>query len=393
MNLNKEILLHLKDKKNLLAFSHGSDSTALFYALLKAKIPFDLAFVNYKKRAQSDVEENAARNLAAKFHKEIFVKIAPKINKDFQNLARNFRYEFFGEICEKFGYENLILAHNFNDKFEWFLMQLSRGAGIIELLGMNEIEKRDKFTLTRPLLNTPKSEILAFLKSENIEFFNDESNESEKFTRNFIRKHFATPFLQRFERGVKKSFAFLQKDAQSLLNAKITHFEGILKCDKNESVIAKAAKQKGVVMSAAQRIECMKNDCVISGKIAVVFWGEFALIFDYENPTKNTQKNDKSFQSLERENDLNLDNKNALNLNIENNLNLKNENDLNLENKISLNLKHKISQNSKMPKDFKEKCRKLKIPRLLRPYLFKNGVNLAEFMKFACPQGLNLAEF
>jgi len=36
----------------------------------------------------------------------------------------------------------LILAHQFDDKFEWFLMQLSKGAGLKELFGMSELEKR-----------------------------------------------------------------------------------------------------------------------------------------------------------------------------------------------------------------------------------------------------------
>lgn len=38
----------------------------------------------------------------------------------------------------------LILAHPFDDKFEWFLMQLGRGAGL-ELLDMQELEAREDY--------------------------------------------------------------------------------------------------------------------------------------------------------------------------------------------------------------------------------------------------------
>ena len=40
----------IKNQKNLLAFSAGVDSTALFFLLLEQNIPFDIAIVNYNIR-------------------------------------------------------------------------------------------------------------------------------------------------------------------------------------------------------------------------------------------------------------------------------------------------------------------------------------------------------
>lgn len=319
MAFSEEILRVLKQGKNLLAFSYGSDSTALFYMLLQQNIAFDLVMINYKMRKQSDDEELLARTLVKQFHKKIYVKIAPKFKADFQNKARTFRYEFFAKICQKFGYENVILAHHLNDRFEWFLRQFARGAGVLELLGMKELEKRGQFTLVRPFLHTSKTEILAFLEREKIKFFNDESNDDEKYERNFIRKHFATPFLSEFSAGAVKSFTYLEKDAKSLCDDEVAEFKGILVCAKNESVIAKAVKQKGVVLSAKQRKELLKGGSVVSGKIGVVFMNEKALIFKYEKCEK-------------------------------------------------------------MPKKFKELCRKAKIPKLLRAYLYNHEINEQELM-------------
>ncbi|EAL7925517.1 tRNA lysidine(34) synthetase TilS, partial [Campylobacter coli] len=152
MQIKDEILALLKRGKNLLAFSYGSDSSVLFYLLMQEKIDFDLVMINYKTRKNSDLEELKAKELALKFHKKIFIKIAPVIKGNFEKEARDFRYDFFEKICLEQNYSNLILAHHLNDQLEWFLMQLSRGAGLAEILGMQECEKRSNYTLLRPLL-------------------------------------------------------------------------------------------------------------------------------------------------------------------------------------------------------------------------------------------------
>ncbi|ARJ56812.1 tRNA(Ile)-lysidine synthetase [Campylobacter cuniculorum DSM 23162 = LMG 24588] len=316
--IKNEILEALRGQKNLLAFSYGSDSTALFYILMDFNIEFDLVFINYKTRIHSDTEELEARHLAQKFHKKIFIQNAPYFKNNFEKQARDFRYAFFEKLCCEEQYQNLILAHQLNDLFEWFLMQFSKGAGLAELIGMKDREKCEFFTLVRPLLFVSKDEILAFLKQRKIKYFNDESNENEKYFRNFIRKHFAKDFITQFSKGVKKSFEYLGKDLQDFLGdekeSEILEFKGILICKKHESLISKAVKKRGVVMSWAQRKEALKGDCVVSSKVGIVYFkqglnDERALIFNYELCEK-------------------------------------------------------------LPKSFKEKCRQAKIPRLLRAYLY-----------------------
>lgn len=279
----------LKNKKNLLAFSHGSDSSALFFMLLKQDIDFDLALINYKTRLNSDLEEQSAKKLAQKYNKKIFIKIANKIEKNFEANARALRYKFFDEICKKYKYENLILAHNLNDKFEWFLMQFSKGAGFVELLGFKDIEKRKDYFVIRPLINISKNEILNFLKEENIKYFNDESNKDEKYFRNYIRINYANEFLSKFENGVKNTFKYLEKDL-SFFDDSFKEFQGIYCIRKNESLISKIVKKFGVVMSSSQRKESLKGDCVISSKIGICYINDFVLIFKYETSEKMDKK-------------------------------------------------------------------------------------------------------
>ncbi|MBZ7964861.1 tRNA lysidine(34) synthetase TilS [Campylobacter sp. 2457A] len=319
MQIKHEILELLKKGKNLLAFSYGSDSSALFYFLMQNDISFDLALINYKTRVNSDKEENEAKKLALKFQKQIFIKTAPKFKGNFEKEARDFRYDFFHQICLENSYNHLILAHHLNDQFEWFLMQLSRGAGLAEILGMNEIEKHEKYCIIRPLLCISKNEILNFLKENEIFYFNDESNNDVKYFRNYIRKEFSNFFVEKFSKGLKRSFDYLSKDQQKIYDfEKIQNFKGILVCPKEESMIAKALKIQGIVPSAKQRVQMLKSDCVISGKIAIAYKDDKAFVFNYELCEK-------------------------------------------------------------LPKNFKEECRKAKIPRLLRAYLYNHNIKISSF--------------
>lgn len=317
MQIKDEILSLLKKGRNLLAFSYGSDSSALFHFLVQKKIDFDLVMINYKTRKNSDLEEQKAKELALEFHKKIFIKSAPVIKGNFEKEARDFRYDFFEKICLEQNYSNLILAHHLNDQLEWFLMQLSRGAGLAEILGMQEYEKRQNYTLLRPLLFTSKDEILSYLKENDIFYFQDESNENEKYFRNYIRKNFSNAFVSKFHQGLKRSFSYLDEDRKKLYDLEsIKEIQGLMICPKNESLIAKAVKMKGLLLSAAQRKEFLKGDCVLGGKIGIVYKDEKAIVFKYETCQK-------------------------------------------------------------LPKEFKEACRIAKIPRLLRAYLYNHKIDIS----------------
>ena len=287
--LSVPVLHKIKSGRNLLAFSHGVDSTALFYLLDEAGVKFDLAIVDYNIRAQSKDEVASARQLALKFNKQIYVKSVQLGASNFEHEARVARYEFFGQICRERGYENLILAHQFDDKFEWFLMQLGHGAGLSELLGMQEIEAREDYVIARPLLGVRKCELELFLREQNLKYFTDETNLTDRFKRGFIRAKFSEPFLNEYFSGVKKSFEFLAADALNLAPeisnpaAKIY----LIKRGTNELRGAdRACKRLGLVLSSSQRSECARclengTDCVLGGKVAVGAGKNFILVTPY----------------------------------------------------------------------------------------------------------------
>ncbi len=276
MNLNFSAI---KESKNLLAFSAGIDSSALFFLLLKQNIPFDIAIVNYNVRVQSKDEVNYAKELALKYNKQIYIKdIKLESTSNFEKTARDIRYKFFEEIIDETSYEVLITAHQLNDKLEWFLMQFTKGAGLVELIGFNEFEQKENYKVYKPLLEITKKELENFLKQENIKYFIDNSNFDEKYKRNYFRHNFSDKLLSEYTNGIKKSFKYLQDDINSL-NIEITpikvfHELEIYQNQKDNNlnirIIDNSLKKRGFLLSSAQRDEIIKQkEITVSHKINI----------------------------------------------------------------------------------------------------------------------------
>lgn len=309
----------LRNKKNLLAFSGGIDSTALFFMLLERGIEFDIAIVDYCKRIESKLEVNYAKDLAEKYKKRCFVKEILLDDSNFEAKARDVRYAFFEEIIKGHNYDTLLLAHQLNDKLEWFLMQFTKGAGLIELYGMNEIEKRDGYEIIRPLLWYSKSELIEYLQNRGIKYFIDSSNSNIKYKRNYFRHNFSNRLIAEFKDGIKRSFEYLKIDQEIILSLANNKQIGELFIIKRSGIdridilmIDKALKKLGIIISKAQKDEILRQkDCVVSGKIAISFCKDLIYIAPFIT--------------------------------------------------------------TKMPKEFKEKMRLAKIPPKIRGYLFKNS--------------------
>ena len=210
--------IEIDTKQNLLAFSAGVDSTALFYLLVEQNIPFDIAIVDYHQRVQSKDEVIYATQLAHKYNKKCFISDYPMNKKFNEKEARDFRYNFFDAIMVENNYEALITAHQLNDKLEWFLMQFTKGAGLSELLGMEKITQKNGYMIMKPLLESSKQMLKEYLISNNYKFFEDETNNDEKYKRNYFRHNFSNQLLEEFQNGIVNSFRYLEKDYNSLMD-------------------------------------------------------------------------------------------------------------------------------------------------------------------------------
>lgn len=296
--LSEKSLQALKGKKNLLAFSAGVDSSALFFLLLQADIPFDIAIVDYGVRAQSKDEVVYARELADHHDKTLYHDSVILNESNFEHEARKHRYAFFEKIIHEKSYDTLITAHQLNDRLEWFLMQLSKGAGLVEMLGFDEVVQRDGYQLIRPLIHTDKESLLFFLDYHDRRYFIDASNSDEKYKRNHIRANFSESFLKEYKNGVRKSFDYLQTDKEQLFSHKVLYHDRELYILQRGSSdirsIDKVFKEMGYLLSASQKEEILRQkESVISGKIVVALSDEFIFIAPYVRETM-----DKKFKEI-----------------------------------------------------------------------------------------------
>lgn len=272
--LENRALAALSGRKNLLAFSGGVDSSALFFMLMESGVSFDMAIVDYNARPSSKDEVSYAKRLSRDHQKRLFSLSVYLLQKNFEAEARRVRYAFFEELIEKEGYENLITAHQLNDRLEWFFMRFAKGAGIKELIGSKSVEAREGYTLVRPLLNADRGAIYEYLRANDITYFEDESNSDTKYERNFFRKEFVNDFIGLYKNGVRRSFEILEGESRlfipkiykkELLRAFRSDFK-----EGDSSAISIALKEIGYLPSRAQREEALKGyDTVLGGSFCV----------------------------------------------------------------------------------------------------------------------------
>ncbi|MBN2815841.1 MAG: tRNA lysidine(34) synthetase TilS [Campylobacterales bacterium] len=300
---NKEQLL---GRKNLLAFSAGVDSTALLHLLLENNILFDIAIVDYGVRQESQDEVKYAQALAQQHNLICHLHKARKIDKNFEATARELRYRFFESLIQQFDYTNLLTAHHLGDRFEWMMMQFCKGAGCYELSGMRGVEDRGSYFLIRPLLHLDKQELLQYLQTRNIKYFEDASNSEMHYKRNEFRHTFTQPLLKKHLSGIKKSFEYIDTDCDILVENievltinKLAYFKPSNNWRSNIVTIDKYIKSSGNVITAQER-ELLKSQTstVLGRKYIVSQMPTLTLIAPYIKPQSTVM--DKKFKEKMR---------------------------------------------------------------------------------------------
>ncbi len=284
--LDPDTLPVLKKGRNLLAFSGGVDSSALFFLLEAAGIAFDVAHVNYRTRGASDTEAAHVCRLANRYAKRCFVHEADAAETNFESDARRIRYAFFDRLIQTHGYDTLITAHQLDDRLEWLLMQLCKGAGLPEMVGMRPLETRTAYTLVRPLLHRSKADLRTWLDTRRLPYFEDESNRDERYTRNRFRYRFAAPMLSKYRKGIEASFRYLESDADSLSPpCEIHEFAEVLLLQNPPErtalmrCIDRRLKQRGYLMRRGDKERLLReNELVIGRRFALSIGTSYTIL-------------------------------------------------------------------------------------------------------------------
>lgn len=125
-----------------------------------------------------------------------------------EKLARDARYKALATYMES--NRLLLLGQHADDQLETFLLALKRGSGPKGLASMAQQAPFANGQLLRPLLSVSREQIEQFARQQQLQWVEDESNQDERYERNFLR-HRVTPVLSERWPGIRHA---VQRSAQ-----------------------------------------------------------------------------------------------------------------------------------------------------------------------------------
>jgi tRNA(Ile)-lysidine synthase len=192
----KQLFAGLRNAPALvLAVSGGPDSVALMWLAARwqrglARGPLlTVVTVDHGLRPEAAREAREVKRLATELgltHRTLRWRGA-KPKTGLPAAAREARYRLLAQAARAAGASHVLTAHTRDDQAETLLMRLLRGSGLAGLSAMAQISERDGIILARPLLDVPKSQLIATLKRAKIGFADDPTNRDTAFTRPRLR--------------------------------------------------------------------------------------------------------------------------------------------------------------------------------------------------------------
>jgi tRNA(Ile)-lysidine synthase len=230
--------LFSKDDRILLGVSGGVDSVVMLHLFLKAGYSIGIAHCNFQLRGEeADNEQQFVRSLADQngivFHTKNFDTndFAAENRISVQMAARKLRYQWFEELREEHHYDVVAMGHNKNDLVETFFINLLRGTGIKGITGIKSRQNH----VVRPLLFASREEIMTFSKEFDIDYMEDSSNLTVKYSRNKIRHQIIPEFekinpniLETIQENVERfqdAYTIYKRAVEGKKN-ELTHREG-----------------------------------------------------------------------------------------------------------------------------------------------------------------------
>ena len=169
--------------------SGGADSLYLTYLLntwcKKNKRLLFAVTVNHGLRPEAQTEANWVHKQLSlkKINHTILTWEGPKPKTHIEERAREKRYELLLDFCHQHKATALFLAHHQQDQSETFWTRLAHSSGLDGLGCMTFLSKRDDMAIVRPLLKTPKTEIVQALKKNRLKWVEDPMNQDCTYER------------------------------------------------------------------------------------------------------------------------------------------------------------------------------------------------------------------
>ena len=172
------------------ALSGGGDSTALLHLCLAAGFAVEAVTVDHRLRPESADEAQAvgAWCRALGVRHEVRDWEHGEVAGNLMDRARRARMGLIGAWARERGLGVVALGHTRDDVAETVLMGLGRAAGLAGLSGLRREWTEGDVLFARPLLGAGRQDLREFLAGLGVDWFDDPSNENDRFTRVKARK-------------------------------------------------------------------------------------------------------------------------------------------------------------------------------------------------------------
>jgi len=241
-----------KDETVCAAVSGGPDSTALLFLLNDVReelgVSLSACHLNHCLRGgESDRDEDFARKLADRLSIPIRVETVNIAEKkkigggSTQSVARELRYAFFHKLLDEGFAQKIAVGHTADDSAETVLMNFLRGSGAQGLGGIPPVRGK---RIIRPLIETPRREILNYLSAKGLEYRIDSSNKSSSYLRNRVRNELIPQLKKEYNPALRENLlrlSSIMKDIQKFLSSTAEKEFNSLAADTGHGVQINAA--------------------------------------------------------------------------------------------------------------------------------------------------------
>ncbi len=234
-----------------LAISGGSDSIALLYLATnwakREKVQLVVMHVDHNLRASSTQDakfvQEIAHYLGHEFHLLRWQR-SDDITSAVQEKAREVRYDMMTMKCLELGVQLLMTAHHFDDMIENYLMRKSRGSGVLGLSYSHSYFVNDVH-IVRPLLAFKKESLQNYLRQNQYSWVEDETNISDKYERNRVRKEW-NRLSDQAQQAIVDDMQRVNQEAQILNQQLICFLAEFVQIDRMGFCIVQMAEYKNL---------------------------------------------------------------------------------------------------------------------------------------------------
>lgn len=207
------------------ALSGGADSGALAFLYIqwckdKPYRPMGIVCDHGLREESADEAQRVAMRFRALGMQVEVISLQMEYGSAIQERARHERYNAMLQCMREKGYNTLLLGHHAYDQAETIAFRAMRNSGADGLAGMSYVRQMQDMDLVRPFLKMEPQRLRATLVAHGVDWEEDPTNATGKYTRNKLRMMLSSEPKARME-IIKAGEVFAQRRALNDLKVQV----------------------------------------------------------------------------------------------------------------------------------------------------------------------------